>query len=363
MILEAGGRRLFYTKCSYNRSTDNVPGTFNATLSLTGQSVAAWEPIRITNNGRVEFIGYIEEIASSGSDTTASITISGRDLLSDIVDSSVPDSVKVSGVTTLDQMAKAIISALGANIKVINLAGDLTLTEIQAASTGTKAFDYLQGFARKLGVYLIPDAQGNLVIFKNTNLSRSSVQIVNAPDTALHNVKSWNKKIRTDNMYCLYHCKSQENYTATLGDDYSAGSSISGSAADPISRPSRYLEITAEESMDADKCKSRAGEEANIRRARGTEYEATIAGINNDIEISKAINVDDDAAGVSGVFIVRSFEKEVSGSGDSWTAETKVTVAPIDAYTSEEATDKKSGRKSKVKGRHKKAVDVSSLGF
>lgn len=336
-----------------SRSIDSNCGSFtftNSSLLPSQLPIRAGDPVVVLVNGESVVNGFVDEISASGSVSSHTISVSGRDNVSDLIDSSLPDSVKtLSGNKTIKELAEMVISSLGANIKVIdtsNVSTKITEEEI-SGSTSDKCIDFLMDYASKFQVYLISDGKGRLEIFR-PGKSKATSPLLHLKDERINNVKSWSVSQNYQSRYNKYICRSQDDFGFDVSADYGeSGTARTGTVTDKNIREGRFLEIIAEESLDDSKCLERAKEEANLRRARATVYSATVAGVTqsdgSNWTLGDIINVQDDFSGLNGDYLIRDIEYSVSSMDGS---NTVITVAPIDAYTVQATQTSADKRKS-----------------
>lgn len=337
-----------------SRSLDDASGKFsftNSSLAPADFPVRCGDPVRILVNGNPIITGYVDSASASGSNESHTITVSGRDTTSDLIDSSIPDSVKnITGPIFLRELCERVISALGANIQVTDttvLLGFIEDAQLDATD-GDSCMEFLMNYARKEQVYLIPDGRGRLQIFRPGG-TRASSPLIHLRDSRNNNVKQWRNKINYASRFRNYICRSQDNVGFDESADYGEeGTARTGQITDNTIRTGRLIEIKAEESMTDAQCLERAKEEANLRRVRSTEYTAVLAG-SIDAQgslwsIGDLVEVQDDFADLRGDYLVRSVEYSI---GISQGTETLITIAPIDAYTVQGQVTPANRRKSK----------------
>lgn len=357
-MLEIRHNGVAYTlweSATFNRSLDNNCGQFSMTSSNPfNQSF----PLRIGD--RVQFIvngisvinGFVDKITASGDLEGHRLTVAGRDKVSDLIDSSVPDSVKsISGPVSLKSMAERIIKALGASIKVIDSTGgieDFGADDLQAAESGQRCMDFLVSFARKRQAYLITDGNGDLVIFKPRG-QKVGTQLLHRQAGPNNNVKTAELDLDISSRFNRYVVRTQSNTAADPLAGYSAQEvSVTGEAIDPEIRSTRYLEIQGEQSMNAADGTERANEEANLRRAKGLQYTATLYGDSqmdgSPWDIGFLVDAFDDYNGVRGELLMFAISTSVDLNSGSVTT---IGCSPADAYRAIAKPSRKTRRKSK----------------
>lgn len=337
-----------------SRSIDNSSGTFSfSTSSLAPKDfhIKRGDPVSILISGEPKITGFVDQINANGDSASHTVNVLGRDNVCDLIDSSVPDAAKViEGPISLKKLCENVISSLDINIIIEDISGVIntfTEEELQAAESGDKCMDYLQSYARKKQVFLIPSGNGKLLIFR-PGADKATSQLLHELGNNQNNVKSWSVSHKQDGRYNKYICRSQDNIGFSESAEYSTeGMDRNGEITDNEIRTGRRLEINAEESMDDDECLERAKEESNIRRARSTEYIAVVVGtqqIDGKVwDIGQRVTIKDDIANVKGSFIIRSVEYSTSlNQGE----QTRITCAPIDAYKVQAVASKSDKRKS-----------------
>lgn len=357
-MLEIRHNGIAYTlweSATFNRSLDSNCGQFSITSSNPfNQSfpLRIGDRVQIIINGISVINGFVDKITASGSMDGHRLNIAGRDKVSDLIDSSVPDSVKsIKGPISLKAMAEKIIAALGASIKVIDDTGGIEsfgADDLQAAESGQKCMDFLVSFARKRQVYLITNGNGDLVIFKPRS-QKLRTQLLHRQGGQNNNVKNAELVLDVSARFNKYVVRSQSNTAADPLAGYDAESvSVTGTAIDPEIRTSRYLEIQGEQSMTSGEGTERAKEESNLRRAKGLTYTATLYGDSqvdgSPWDIGYLVDAFDDYNGVRGELLMFAISTQIDLSGGS---ETIVGCSPADAYRAKAKPSRKTRRKSK----------------
>jgi prophage tail gpP-like protein len=353
--VRVNGEKLdLWESISVSRSIDTLCATFSIATSNKPFSypVKLGDKVQILINNLIILTGYVEQLNGNGGLSSDQITISGRDITCDIVDSSLPEDAKnIEGAVTLINLCQVVIAGLNIPIGVLDQTegvAPFSEDDLQAGASGGNAFQYLEQFARKRQVYLQSSNLGDLIIFRPGE-ERSASSLTHKINDPNNNVKTWNINLTTANRFGVYVCRSQDNVGFNASSDYSGdGNNRNGQAVDQNIRDSRYLEIIAEETMNDSDCVERAKEESNIRRSKGLEYSATVAGaeqIDGSLwDIGKLVRVDDDFANINGIFLIKTISYSHSLSG----TETNIVVAQPDAYNVQDVVSKKTSRKAKI---------------
>lgn len=349
-----------WNNVTVKRSIDEVSGSFKFTSTnapLNGYPVKPGDLVEVLINGQTKVKGYVDKIEVPMSTTEHKVTVSGRDNLQDIIDSSLKRKQYDGGIS-FKTLCEQVISSLGADIPVIDNSGgvpDFTLEEAIDGETSGKAMDFLVSFARKRNVFLVSDGDGSLVVYKATADLEATTPLLNLePNDPRNNIKSRSFRLDYSKRYNTYQASSSDNFGFNASADYSGdGIQRSGTAIDDNIRSSRYMEIVSEEIMDDAECTDRMNEESNVRRARSTEYSAVVAGVSMTDgtlwDYGYLVRITDDPAGIGGWFFIRSVEYTMDITTGS---QTTIVCAPPDAYKVTAVPDFIDARKAKVAGRY-----------
>lgn len=279
-----------FTRAEVVRSMRSLLGSFSFEATANKANVLPVkgnEQVRILADGEVIMTGYADPLDVQYSASGHSITASGRDLAQDLVDSSVKGDKSFSG-GTLSNLIEKVLLNLGLNLKVIsNVTGLAAFDTIAAATTSQKAYEFLEGYARKRQVILNTDADSNIIIVRgSTTPSGIVLNHVKNDITLRNNILSANIGFDNTNRYNTYQARSNSNPGAggifAISDSPKEIVNVKNSAIDSKVRSTRYLEFEAEESMKAEDLGKRAQWEANIRRANSFYYSCTVQGHRTD---------------------------------------------------------------------------------
>jgi prophage tail gpP-like protein len=341
------------------KSIDNNCGIFNfsnsASEPLSDYPTREGDSVKILINDIPVITGFVDNVSGSCSSLSHEISVSGRDNIQDLIDSSVPDSAKVTeGPVSMATLCKRIISAIGSDIPVsTNISGlkSFSDTDLQAAGTGESCMSYLVSFARKRQVYLVADGNGGLVIYKPDRNNKASSSLFHTVGTK-NNILDCTFRRAMETRYNYYVCRSQDNFGFDPFADYSSGSGCNrvGGAKDPDIRITRYLEVHAGQSMNDSECKGRAGEECNIRRTAALAYVCTIPGVtqsNGSLwDFGQIVTLQDDYASISGEFLIKSVEFSIDVEGGTLS---RLELVLPDAYQGSATQTAKDRRKARIK--------------
>ena len=320
------------------RSMETVSGAFSFSSSADSKNlfpVKKGEAVQVIVDGVQVVDGYVEKVSVNYSSTDHRITITGRDKLGDLIDSSVFGTKEFTGNISLVDVARNILNGIGlTGVKVIDQTGGVRSfdeDDITSAEVGQNAFDFLESYARKRQVLLTTDGQSNLI------LARASTTVFPG---RLKNVVGSDENNIIDATFDTDDTKRFYKYVAQgqlnpFGLDIGAGdvSDQNGQAVDGAIRKSRIFEFNAEESQDSFTGGDRAKWEANIRRSRSVSYTPRVQGHSVDGSVwtpNSLVEIEDQFADINGTMLVRSLSYEQSIDEGSTT---RLDFTYKDAYT------------------------------
>lgn len=349
LAIKVNGQDLtFFQEAKVVKSLETLCGAF--TFKSTANSDNLF-PLRV--NDSVEIIadgvtilnGFIETLQVDYSASNHVITVSGRDKLSDLIDSTVGETKEFIGNVTLINVARRILDDLDlTSIEIINNAGDISpfeASEVTSAEIGQGAFTFLELFARKRQVILTSDEQSNLVLLR-AGSENAPLKLKNKRQSVDNNILSANVSINNNQRYRSYIAQSQlnpRNLEAFFTAQDIAGQT--GNATDNDIRQSRIYEFNSEESDTIESLNQRANWESNIRRARSFNYSATVQGHTFNGQIirpNQIIQVLDEFCNIDAQLLIKNVEYAYSLSGGSVT---KIVVTYKDAYTLQAEQDRR----------------------
>lgn len=250
--------------------------------------------------------GYIEALDISYSADSHSITVSGRDIGGDLIDSSIIQ--KSYSIKNFVNLINRVLLDNGFTIKVINKVGVLNLepTEVVKAEKSESVFDFLDRYAKKLQVILKIDENGDLTIIREDSDVVKNMIINNF--TSDTNILSANLNLSTVDRFNLIQVYSQgNNKTHTK-----ASISQKGTASDSQIRKTRRKIISMDTASQSKSLKSLAEWNVNLRRAKGSRYSCRVVGfLSSNKQVWKPntlVDVIDLTAQIEGTFLIQGVE-------------------------------------------------------
>lgn len=348
---------------SVSRRFDEFCGTFDFNCSKGDAddfNIDEQSYCNIYVNGKKAMTGVIDKVSPTEDPEGSSVTISGRDITCDIVDSSLPVSISLSGNFNLVTVIQKVLESLGLQekIKVVNNIPDLrqfTPADIVSSEIDKNAFEFMNEYAQKVSAILVTDEDGNIVITRAGEKTVPDI-ILNQKGNEENNVLSSSAGYDFSERFYKYIVVSQSNSTTATEKISAESVSQKGIAYDNEVRQTRVKVIKADSACSSEICQEIATLEANVRRANSLKYNCEVAGyeLNNGqlYSINTLMDVIDDDNFISSKLLVKSVDFNF-GDGSI----TKLEFATLDAYTLQanldeiDARTSKTGKKSGKKGK------------
>jgi prophage tail gpP-like protein len=289
ITVEVDGKQYFGFKTTSAEITlDTMSGQFSLNQATLGSEISPFKVgqecvIRVEDEQVIT--GFIEAIEVNYDAEDHSITLSGRDKTSDVIDSSTDKNIEFQSDLSLKEN---ILQTLEKNnitgIDVVDNVGDIpafTRQEIESESIGEQIGDFLQSMAAKKQVFLTTDGMGNIVISRSQGALVDEA-LVSDPENPSSNILKATVRYNDSDRFNTYTVFSQENNAAatSFGGIFS-GENITnrkGLATDSDIRTSRNIAIQADRAYTATQLQERSQWEANIRRVRSEVYTCTVRG-------------------------------------------------------------------------------------
>lgn len=329
-----------FVSISVTKNIENVSDAFSFTVTANEKNVLPVrvdDKIRITIDGERILTGYVESLRPSYDSSNHIIEVSGRNILCDLVDSTVGERKDFDEPLYLNQLARIILDDIG--LKDVNVINNLEKTKIieewdlESAEIGEKAFHFLEILARKYQTLLIADGDGNLVITRASD-ELFPYRLVSGRGRNYSNIKSAFLEVDHRDRYHKYKANSNV-VTYKAKENPETISEQEGIAIDNNIRESRTFEFNFEEGATGQTATDRAIWESNIRMARSLTYSVVVQGhsIGGRVwSINTLIDVDDSILRVQDQLFVKSVVYNQSLSDGTTT---RLNMTYRNAYTLE----------------------------
>lgn len=312
MIIEVNGTR--YT--NFLRAEAGVQfDAFSRYFSFTAVAdkseaipFSVGDSCKVFADGIKVLTGAIESLVVDYNAEQHTVTVAGRDKTADLLDSTLGPIDNISGEElTLKALIDIVVKHLGLGLKVVDKVQPAVFTadeDLPSPEIGQNAFEFIESYARKRQALLVSDADGNIVITRNTGEQAvGAVQhIIGAED---NNVLSATFEQNTSERFRLYKVSSGLNFAALPEGDVDSAVNQSGDVQDNQIRVGRQMVLVSENPFSSANCKDRAVWEADVRKARSTVYDATVVdyrvgGDSGDLwQVGKVYTIKDDFIGLA----------------------------------------------------------------
>lgn len=228
--------------------------------------------------------GYIDEVQPRYGAGEHTVSVRGRSKVADLIDCSLPP----ASVGEKSQFNKQTFMALATRlagrfgIKVRNEAGDFDQVEpVRRMDPGQTVFEFLAERARILGVRLISDADGNLVV------TRTGKTQIATPLELGQNILASNARFSLRNRFRHYYVVGQHETANGLSG--LAATQVIGNTVDlQVEQQQRTTTIIAEGNVTLADAKRRAEWQRNVQYGRSRQITYTVSGWYHD-EKNKAL--------------------------------------------------------------------------
>jgi len=281
-----------FTAASCEVRLDTLSSSFSFEAVATAGAALPFkggESCKVLVEDKTVLTGNIEVVDVSYDATNHNIFIQGRDKTGDLLDSTLDAISDIRAGISLKELIEKVLEQIGLKIDVIDNVNPPKFTEVEdiaSPESGDNAFAFLEKYSRKRQVLLTSDADGNIVIDKNSGqIAQGGIQnILGASD---NNVRSGNFIFDTTGRYRVYRFSSQLNPVSLFSagvTDLASIVSQRGGVSDSEIRLGRQLILVSETPFSDEQCKKRSQWQADIQRGRGLTYAVTLDGYRVDLK-------------------------------------------------------------------------------
>lgn len=317
------------------KDIEAVSGAYNITLDAVSVfRFVDGKAVRIEIAKKPVITGYIESVVFTGEPGKYEIALSGRDKTGDIIDCSAVTTTSEFLNISFKSLAEKLCSPFGIKVtsKTEKAKKKLSKVSLQHGSV----FEELERESRKVGVFLFPDPNGDLVI------DEIGSETLTTRLTMPGNVIKIGSSIDTSQRFSEYRVKGQQGSTGTLTPKQQT--QVSAKAKDENIERYRPLIIVAESGMGSAQAKERVEWEAAVRAGRSEELKVFINGWTDEgaalWTVNKIVSVKiDDIQFEDKMLIKRVAFRYNETDGQS----TELTLSYPEAYIAKPVVPKKTG--------------------
>ncbi|WP_341899337.1 phage baseplate assembly protein [Ferrovibrio terrae] len=260
-----------------HRGMDDLAGSFNLSITdprlktgewLGGKRIKRGNACSVSIDGETVITGYVGKVRPRFTDTTKSISVTGRDTTGDLVDCSAINKPSEWSGYTLDRLVGEIVKPFGIKLHVQTDIG--RPFERFALQPGESAFQAIDRACKQRGVLPMADGLGGLVLCR-AGIGRHATALEEGK-----NLKAAGGDFSMDQRHSEYIVIGQQpGFETGAAADFAHGAARVTDSAVMRYRP---LMIVAEQPGDGGNLKDRAIWECNTRIGRGDAVDATVFG-------------------------------------------------------------------------------------
>lgn len=264
-----------FKSATVNKSISSIAGTFQCEVT---ERVRAGAPARVIQQESTAKIllernavinGFVEKIQTRVTKDSRSIGISGRDKLADLIDCSVPANLIGDHNPPINffDFAKLLCKPFGITVFKAT-SKSMRIEKKTSIAPGQSPFEVLEERARQLGVLLVGNGEGELVITE-PGAESAEVDLIEGQQ-----FKEVDQDYDVSQVYSDYQFVSQSEAD---DDSSSAAAEIEGKAKDNLAKRYRLLIQPAGTAVGNGEAEKLAQWEATVRRARSNRVTVTVA--------------------------------------------------------------------------------------
>lgn len=352
-----------FTSATVERSIEQFSGSFTFTATqVENENNVNWDlqagsSCVITVNDFAVITGFIDSITPSTDPRSHDVTITGRDITGDVVDSTLLASdVEMKPPVTLPEVIKKVLGSLGLDLPVTDTANTppFTSTDFVACEEGANAWQFIDDNARKKQVLVNTNGKGGVVCMRSdsainkglkltmididldSNILKSSSSVDFSQRFGQYVVTSQSNLATQQNQFAglsqpqtntapelLRVSPTAQNQTTAKQQTSGAVTVRSGVVVDKQIRQSKRMVIVAEQTSSTSDALARAKWQANMNKARSITYSATIDGfVHTDGEFkgqpysfNELVVINDENQGINATMLTKSVRFTVDSSG------------------------------------------------
>ncbi len=318
-----GQRFTGFTYASVARSMDALCGTFffSTTVKedadgLIANGLKMDDKVEIFIDDQKVMTGYIEELSIDADVNSHELSFGGRDITSDIIDSSMPE-FSYNNSKNFKNLIEGVLKKADIKIKVINNLTSQDLDTLnfnafegdgKAANLDSTIFDFFDHFAKQKQVLLLTNENGDLVITREES-KVSPGALTCKTNNNNNNIISANVNINTYERFAKVNISAQDSNAVdknlTNQEGFATDSQIRKSKQQRIFYPNKTTDPNALQNMSQ--------WHVNMYKAKGTRYSTVTQGYYaqpvSEIlwEINTLVDVEDDLTTVKGQYLIEGF--------------------------------------------------------
>jgi prophage tail gpP-like protein len=310
-LIVAGNRHDGWENVSIHQGIEEVAPTFSLDYSQRWSHDGTPVPIRrgdvveVRIGQTLVLTGKVDEAFEEYDASSHRVSCSGRSRTGQVVDCSAIYKTGQIARKNLLQIAEVLCAPFGVSVSLsapdLDIGGRVSLSQFNLQD-GESPFEAINEIARKEGVLLLSNPEGNLV------LSRASSTPVPGVRLSGENIKHGSLRESERDRYSLYIFKSQAPGSDTLSGVQAA--QLKHSITDDDVKSYRPLIVT-EHQATLERLRQRALWERNTRAGRAAVFGYDVVGWRNAAglwSVNSLVHVSDEVFGFDGELLVTSVD-------------------------------------------------------
>lgn len=285
--------------------------------------------------------GFVDRLISKLSSTQEEISITTRDSIADLIDSTISSvqSVQINTPISLQKICELILKKLNINVEVVDktTSKDFEKNEIIVPQLKQTGFDFLEYYAQRRQAILRASGDGNILL---------DIGSKNKLNTTLELGKNILRRTLILDYSARYHTYILESQQNSQFYDFSIPESKASAlpklnklvavATDSEIRPSRQYCFIPNTTYNKESAQDRVNWEANIRRVKSLSYVCVVQGFAPDNDpgtiwsVNNIVSVVDTTSDINQDMLIDKVEYKLDLDSGSTTT---LTLISKDAYS------------------------------
>lgn len=325
ITIRVNGKEYFgFTSAIATKDVEDFCGQFSFTATGYDFPINIQDECEIFVNGNKFLTGFIEKRNVSGSANDYTISVSGRDKLSLLVDNTISKSYQYIGGQTLSDFCQKLISDSNLNISVIAEKNPIIPAEdFPSCEIDSTLFEVIDDVCKRLQVIATSSPDGDLMLISPSSDLYPTAIINNLSDEN-NNVLQYSYTEDFTNRFNTYKIYSQTNFSSIinpLNEDLNSYDVVAIAQDDEINNQ-RKINIIMKNSYNESQASDYAKYTSNIRRVKSKTYQPTLLlhqGTEDGRvwEYNKLYNINDEFTGINTQMLCKSITYKYDNSGET----------------------------------------------
>lgn len=244
--------------------------------------------------GKPVLTGFIKSVEGTTEWGSHDVNLTAKDKTDDLIKSTIGPKLDIKTPIDLKKVAEKTIKHMGLDIKVVDKVNPEVFKqgEVVFGDIEDRGQKFLDNWAKKRGIVLNTDGEGNLVLNQNQRKT-SSYQLRSGPEGSINNILSSTYSNSEEGRSNEYNASGQKSpndknfwESRAKGDPLGSAKAMAtnwGKAVDSAIRPQLKLHFRGRKGMQGKTPEDAAKWSANVNRARGFTYKCKVQGFTQGI--------------------------------------------------------------------------------